>query len=500
MGTLLKLPVTLLLEKRSLQVRIDNFKRVFVFQCQKECSHVQIYSYSVPSIDYGENWLDARAGTFTDFVPREQEFEKSATLFQKINKELKFNKVPVTDAVLKTMKSIASGFEPRVAGLLPETAEVFNNIEKSQSRKNPIKNMLADNTIQKRSVEWIKANGICLDNIRPGKSTIPDAGRGAFAQGYISSGTIISPAPLLNVKDKVLLNMYNLLDEETGELVALNEDHKVIGQQILVNYCFGHMESPLLLCPQSNMILMNHCSTRKPGKGHCGNKGPNAKVQWAHSWDEDTPDWLDMSLDDISDKTASGRRGLSIEVVATRNVSPGEEITIDYGENWEKAYEAHVESWVAPVDDGTYIPVRTMIDNKDFRTVDELKDHPYPDNVINVCYYYSETEEEEADDGEVVEVEKSGEDFVPTAGMDSSLYLFRCEIVQKPSDTENETYTVRVFSKEQVLLTDYPEESISFRMKEYKSDVHLPGAFRHFIEIPVDIFPNQWKTTVKAEE
>eukprot|EP00550_Attheya_septentrionalis_P001234 CAMPEP_0198283790 /NCGR_PEP_ID=MMETSP1449-20131203/3391_1 /TAXON_ID=420275 /ORGANISM="Attheya septentrionalis, Strain CCMP2084" /LENGTH=79 /DNA_ID=CAMNT_0043980625 /DNA_START=7 /DNA_END=243 /DNA_ORIENTATION=+ len=35
--------------------------------------------------------------------------------------------------------------------------------------------------ITKRSVEWLKENGKCLDNIKAGNSTIPEAGRGAFA-------------------------------------------------------------------------------------------------------------------------------------------------------------------------------------------------------------------------------------------------------------------------------------------------------------------------------
>ena len=36
------------------------------------------------------------------------------------------------------------------------------------------------------------------------------------------------------------------------------------------------------------------------------------------------------------------------------------------------------------------------------------------------------------------------------------------------------------------------EKNIEFIPKPYKSDMHLPGAFRHEIKIPNDIFPNHW--------
>jgi hypothetical protein len=40
---------------------------------------------------------------------------------------------------------------------------------------------------------------------------------------------------------------------------------------------------------------------------------------------------------------------------------------------------------------------------------------------------------------------------------------------------------------------DYPPASVRYFTKPYKSDQHLPGAFRHPIEIRDDLFPEQWK-------
>jgi SET domain. len=445
--------------------------------------------------DYGETWLDNREGTFADFVPREDDFRKAASLFNKIHRETFENKVHLTDAIMKTYKAIASTMDVRVGSILPDTATKFKSLSKEQyrSRNRPLKTLLAENTIEKRNLEWIQENGICLDLVRPGKSTIPHAGQGAFAQGYIAKDTIISPGPLLNIKDRNLLKLYN-------------SDDEVVGEQLLLNYCFGHVKSPLLLCPQTNMILMNHCSIRKPGQGHCGEKGPNAKVRWGTSWDPDTPEWLKLSLEEVVERTENQRRGLSLEVVATRDIHPGEEVLIDYGENWENALEEHLNEWEPPEDDGTYVPVRTLINNNDFRTLEELEENPYPENAINVCYFqndgYEDEEIEEIEEDEIVQIEKDGSKFIAEGGMDIQDYVYECDILEKYLDTDKTVYTVRVLYSDEkhFILTDYPEESIAFRMKSYKSDTFLSGAFRHFIEIDDDIFPNQWKIYTLEEE
>lgn len=42
-------------------------------------------------------------------------------------------------------------------------------------------------------------------------------------------------------------------------------------------------------------------------------------------------------------------------------------------------------------------------------------------------------------------------------------------------------------------LTKYPRRSIRYYVKPYESDLHLPNAFRHHIDIRDDIFPDKWK-------
>lgn len=225
------------------------------------------------------------------------------------------------------MVDIISVFEHRVANAIPRSSSTLNDVNAKKSRKNSLHQLLAENTIIQRNITWIEENGICLERIKSGKSTIKQAGRGAFATGFIPKGSLISPMPLNTIIDRDFMLMYELVqDEETGERVKV-EDSDPIGQQLIVNYCFGHEESKMLLCPMTNGILINHCSDRSVGEGHCKNKGPNAKIQWGTKWDEATSEWLDKSIEDISEHTKEGQRGLSLEVVATRDIAPGEEVS-----------------------------------------------------------------------------------------------------------------------------------------------------------------------------
>ncbi len=205
-----------------------------------------------------------------------------------------------------------------------------NNVDEKTDFKNLLLSELplfaARNNLLKRDINWIKSNGICLEKIRPGRSTIPGAGRGAFAQVIIKDKEVITPAPLLNIPNKASLLTYDtVFNVEGGFRMKLNE--KPTGYQLLLNYCFGNKNSEMIFCPQTNAILINHCSDRK-AEFQCNNsRGPNAKIQWAGALDPSTTKWLKKSVNDIKDLTARGLRGLSIEFIATRDIMPGEEVS-----------------------------------------------------------------------------------------------------------------------------------------------------------------------------
>jgi hypothetical protein len=139
-------------------------------------------------------------------------------------------------------------------------------------------------------IEWIKKNGVCVDNIILGmSSTIVEskAGRGAIAKRFLKSGSLIAPIPLIHVMDKNIFNFYSWhVPNGDGERVLLKEQG-ITGKQLMLNYCFGHPQSSLLLCQASNTALVNHSKDQ-----------PNARIQWSN-WDLTTQNWLTLSFEEL---------------------------------------------------------------------------------------------------------------------------------------------------------------------------------------------------------
>lgn len=165
-----------------------------------------------------------------------------------------------------------------------------------------------------RDTEWIKSNGMCLEHLIPKKSILPDAGLGGFAQYGVPKGEIVVPSPVLHTVYKDILTLY-----ERGVNATKHPDKHELGKGLLLNYCFGHSDSSMLLCPLTSAMLINHCSMRTK---ECGPEGPNAVVQWSSGWDEASHEWRNKTLEEIDEKFG---RILSLEVVATRDIAPGEE-------------------------------------------------------------------------------------------------------------------------------------------------------------------------------
>lgn len=180
-----------------------------------------------------------------------------------------------------------------------------------------------------RTVDWIKENGRCLDNIYPHPSTLRQAGQGAFASRSMSAGETIAPIPtMIQVTNLTSLDIFQMgyYVDEFQNVQARKNSSNPVSQQLLINYCFGHDNSSLLLCPASNANLINHCSQRlKRAEGQCNPlKGPNAYLRWATDFDPETSDWLKFTIEEIDERVKLGRRGISLEVVATSDIQKDE--------------------------------------------------------------------------------------------------------------------------------------------------------------------------------
>jgi hypothetical protein len=383
-----------------------------------------------------------------------------------------------------------------------------------------------------RTIDWLDENGFCLDLLERRVSSIRHAGQGAFAKSFISEGTIVTPVPLVHLRRSDLhVRLNGGGDDET--LPRSRNPH-----QQLLNYCFGHNESSMLLCPYSNPPhLINHNSI-----------DPNVKLVWSPPASYHLNDWFDMSTDDILD---IDHPGLMMHVVAKRDIFPDEEVTLDYGPNWEKAWLDHVKrvedirmtkSNAESEGENHHVTAAEMNQREETpRTIFEQVDNPYPDNIATVCHYHfggtdhmneskyppmyvnePETAKDPsgpfdylhpaADNTDELQRMKEIYDEIiekaPSWGNDdvTGRYLRPCKVIARQyDDSEKASYLVRVFNRHdmgedakiQITREHYvqrvPRSAILYVDKPYTSDAHHPNAFRHEIGIPDEIFPTAWK-------
>ena len=160
----------------------------------------------------------------------------------------------------------------------------------------------------------------------------------------------------------------------------------------------------------------------------------------------------------------------------------------------------HVDNWKPPnkrSEFSSYQGVTDILDRKEdfIRTITEEKTNPLPANIMTGCIYW---ETDDVDEW----VESIGEDDVEDWKLHDDETILKDEasrtavvrIYQTPS-AEDTDWGIEDIPR---FLTDYPMSSISLFQRPYKSDQHLPNAFRHHIGLHDDLFPEQWKTQTNA--
>ena len=399
------------------------------------------------------------------------------------------------------------------------------------------------------SPSWLHTNGFCLDNIVHKPSTISGAGNGGFAARSLQAGEVIVPVPLYHVADRALLATYPIHIDSTKGKFLRNETRLNGPQQLLMNYCFGDDESSLLLCPITSVMHLNHCSH----EGMCGSKtakGPNAKLRWATKWRPDTEKWLNSTVEEIGREKD---RVLNLEVVATRDIRVNEEIFIDYGRKWEMEWERHKSKW-APQNDSPKLHKSAVTLNREnaepVPTNDLRNDFSAPGDVMMGCWYWpksdddDDTSKDNDDDNVSNASDEETEDMIGSSvfrrrsalaagnkdgwkslsdkeilsqyAVDGSHFVdddnyispdfWPCSVITNDDRNKaNATHTVRIFQSkshheapweresEPLFLTNYPRSSIRYFVKPYRSIQHSPSAFRRFIGLPNDMWPEKWK-------
>ena len=340
-----------------------------------------------------------------------------------------------------------------------------------------------------RSLEWLETNGLCMDNIKPGPSTIPYAGRGAFANRDIQKGSLVAPVPLIHIQDETVLDMHRMAaaELENGDTMIIRDTDEKVGIQLLLNYCWGHPKSTQLFFPAGAVAgYINHA----PSKDKV-----NAKMVWS----DHAENKLDLLDDELPNFTDLG--SLVVEIVATRDIEEGEEIFIDYGDEWQEKWDKHTELWNEHKEDSW--PKRAIDFNqehktKPFRTLEDGSE-PYPNHVITKCFLMVQKSSEQN------EVDSEGRrirDWSESDSGQSNLIannLFDCTIKSHTETPEGYKYDVLWDGgKSTVVVRGVPHKAIVLLDAPERGDQHIWNSFRHYISMG-DLFPEAWKDLGKDD-
>ena len=329
-----------------------------------------------------------------------------------------------------------------------------------------------------RSVEWLRKNGVCLDNLEVRKSTIAMAGRGAFATRNLVKGSIVAPVPVLPL-DRKSLSFYRVKESTDGK-----EEVETL-QQLLLNYCYGHPLSSVLLFPYGPSInFVNHNSTLA-----------NIQLRWSESSQHRIPSVENMSITELQAMDSSG---LMLDAIALRDISEGEEIFLDYGKEWETSFLNHIQKWHPHMDENDFLYAHELDSTETYiKTIQEQKIAPYHPSIFTSCFYIYSKANGVKNKTNVWEEHKN---VFHSENLRPCIILDRAE---SPSGDDT-SYTVAIMNRyglldkelipkgENHIVTNLPRKAIRFSFKVFTTDQHLSSAFRSPIFSMDNIFPSQW--------
>ncbi|KAL3797357.1 hypothetical protein HJC23_010483 [Cyclotella cryptica] len=453
-------------------------------------------------IGYGSGWFEARKDMVGP-IPQKQHYESA----YKILKQFWGN--AEKDGLGLESPALQKRYEDRILKAdwmrdmlrlaLPQNATDIPTVLQIGAAKFAMKDFNS-----KRSVDWLKKNGVCVDNIVSGTSTIPQAGRGAFAARTIKEGGIIATTPVVSLD----LDQIKLREEVLGS----DGNNYIIhgGFQLVMNYCYGHDKSTLIFLPTMPAVsFINHGSK----------EDANAEVRWSTS-PHHKSEWLDSPLEIMKQRQKSG---LLFDIVATKEIKRGDEVLLYYGKEWEDSWNTHIDNWGKKSNFTEKNGIPTAADynqiGKDstVRTIWEQKIDPYPEHLMTTCFFIPpESCRAPSDKSQDVKCEVRSN---YTFGMDQA-YLHPCDIISRSSDGKGgHWYTAKVGipkndamnhnlkensgkppapgaaskSASEYYLVEYmPRYAIRIVDKPYTKDQFRKGAFRQFIGIGKGMMPDEW--------
>ena len=415
-------------------------------------------------VDYGINWFLSRESDM-GLVPLLGSYPK-ATRFLKAMQNL-VQKVSTTTVQMESLLSEAMDDLLDVIKEMPYKSRPQSAIPGSVSVAKRAFEVGIQQTEYEQSIhalDYLNKHGKCLDIIRPGNSTIPHAGRGAFTTKPIKKEGYISIAPLIHIPEREVLNMYGeRIDPKTGKEVR--DISQPTGHQLLLNYCFGHNSSTMLLCPYGpGVALINH-----------NGNSPNAKIVWSSDPAYHNTKWLDEPVTYFDNVWHTG---LAFEYVAIQDINEGDEIFIDYGEEWDKAWTKHLQQWQPPDGAETYVSPKQLNDDHTLPIPTYDEDSTLLEENMEAWCHFS-FKKTKAGEGRHVWNEHDdmmGEEHIVDRIIDriqvssDKTYMYTLLLaIQTDNNDDLNLYHVK----------NVEHKALSFYQRNYKSDLFIRGAFRH---------------------
>jgi hypothetical protein len=244
---------------------------------------------------------------------------------------------PITQSPL--VKSIS------VKDINPEE-EIFNDFEYSTSRV-----VASDDVIHSRP-QSKQSKRHCLLNTFLAESKLEMAGKGVFADKSFHIDEIVSVTPVV--------------------LLPYHEVASARDSSLLLNYCFHSPSSDIALLPLTHMAMVNH-----------GGRKANVKISW-FEWSNAAEEPSRITTWPLRHLSELPYASLYLKYTAIRPISQGEEILLNYGDDWAfnwKLYLENLSEWAS---------VGFGVDNEilmkpQFRHAIEVPDGMYPPHFYEEC-------------------------------------------------------------------------------------------------------------------
>lgn len=444
---------------------------------------------------YGDDWFSKRdACTFQD-IPLSTDLPIAKDLLQDVIQSTVTTSMDNDDDVRQRWIQLLNPFpaiqRKRLLRILPSTVR-----DLQVALEHGLRAVHQQYAI--RSSAELKATGACLDRIVPKPSTLPEGGMGGFAATAMSRDSIITTSPVLhfpNYKASLDHQVWNPLTKRYDT----KKPHHRASLPLLVNYCWGHVESTLLLCPYGvGVSYLNHAPT---------NAHANVRITWSNRTAFPTigKEWLETDPVSWKQNEATREKPLSafLDYVATRDIQAGEELLVDYGMEWESAWKSFVLSLQSKHEHDPAFIHALNEQQHIVRTEEEQDEQPYPAGVLLRCH------------GSILESQQITTVMTEELWSDDHPTTRRglpCQVLERQiqSMTKEITYAVRVLKPgdrqdqpQWVGRSGIPRAYLRFVEENGDSSdryFYQPVAstsFRHAMQLPEEMISAAWRNAIK---